>query len=111
MYIYNVTIKVLPSIEADWLVWMQTIHLDEVIETGKFDSYTFCELIDPTDDEGKTFVAQYFTDSKARYLAYIDEHAAELRQKGYDRFGNQFIAFRTVLEILKDSKSYAVRGS
>jgi hypothetical protein len=102
MYIYNVTIKILPSIETEWLTWMEHEHLDEVISTGCFDSYSFLKLIDPiSDDDGITYIAQYFTDSKERYEMYINEHAPRLREIGYARFGAQFIAFRTVLQKIK----------
>ena len=100
MYIYNVTIKVTPRIEDAWIKWMQETHLDEVVSTGQFDSYHFFELIEPKDDEGRTFVAQYFTDSEQRYQKYIDEFAPSLRDKGYQLFGNQFIAFRSILKRL-----------
>lgn len=100
MYIYNVTIKVSHSIVSDWIAWMHEEHLDEVIATGMFDKYSFFELIEPFDehDEGRTFVAQYFTDSKIRYERYIIEFAPLLREKGFARFGNLFIAFRTVMK-------------
>ena len=97
MYIYNVTIKILPAIEESWLKWMKTTHIDEVMKTGMFDTYMFSELIEPLDEEGKTYVIQYFTDAETRYLQYIQEFAPHLRQEGYNLFGNQFIAFRTVL--------------
>lgn len=98
MYIYNVTIKVHPDIEQEWLQWMKSTHINEVIETGMFDDYTFCELIEPADDEAKTFVVQYLTDSESRYQQYIQTFAPLLRQKGYDRFSDKFIAFRTVMK-------------
>ena len=100
MYIYNVTIKVTPSIAQEWLAWMQYEHMDEVLATGAFDSYALHELIDPIqqEDDGITYVAQYFTDTKDRYETYIEQHAPLLREKGFQRFGNQFIAFRTVMK-------------
>jgi hypothetical protein len=100
MYIYNVTIKITPAIELEWIDWMKNEHMDEVIATGAFDRYSFYKLIDPIseDDDGITYIAQYFTDSKERYELYINQHAPLLREKGYARFGNQFIAFRTVMK-------------
>lgn len=99
MYIYNVSIKILTSIESAWLQWMKEEHMDEVIATGMFDRYSLYELIEPADeDQSKTFVAQYFTDSEQRYIKYIEEFAPALRNKGYQKFGDQFIAFRTILK-------------
>ncbi len=100
MYIYNVTIKVTASIEKEWINWMKEEHLAEVIATGSFDRYSFFKLIEPIDeeDDGITYIAQYFTNTLERYKTYIDIHAPLLREKGYARFGNQFIAFRTVMK-------------
>ncbi|MFY8045434.1 MAG: DUF4286 family protein, partial [Chitinophagaceae bacterium] len=36
MFIYNVTVKIDPSIEADWIQWMKEEHIPEVLATGKF---------------------------------------------------------------------------
>lgn len=98
MYIYNVTIKINLSIEQEWLAWMMNEHLDEVIATGMFDKYSLLELIDPADEDSKTYIAQYFTDSADRYEQYIERFAPGLRQKGFELFGDEFIAFRTVLK-------------
>lgn len=100
MYIYNVTIKINHTIEQEWLSWMKNIHLQDVMATGKFDSYTFSELMDHHDEEGKTFVVQYYTSAKNRYEDYIQNHAPLLREKGFALFGNQFIAFRSVLKVI-----------
>lgn len=100
MYIYNVTIKVTHAIADEWIAWMQQEHLAEVVGTGLFDQYAFFELLEPLleEEEGRTFVAQYTTDSLVRYEAYITDFAPLLRDKGFARFGNQFIAFRSLMK-------------
>ncbi len=97
MYIYNVSIKLLPEIETEWIDWMKNEHIQEVMDTGMFDGYSLLELMDPVDEDGKTYIAQYSTDSKARYERYIAEFAPLLREKGYAKFGNRFIAFRSIM--------------
>ncbi len=100
MLIYNVTIKVETSIAADWLTWMQQIHIPEVIATGCFTHATTLRLLDTDDDEGPTYAVQYFTESKANYNRYIDKYAGQMRQKVFDKWGNQFIAFRSLMEVV-----------
>ena len=97
MYIYNVSIKLLPEIETEWIDWMTNEHIQEVMDTGMFDGYSLLELMDPVDEDGKTYIAQYSTDSEARYERYIAEFAPLLREKGYAKFGNRFIAFRSIM--------------
>lgn len=98
MFIYNVTVKVTHGIEVKWLEWMKNIHMDEVLATGMFDNYNLYRLYESADEEGVTYVAQYHTDSLARYENYIQVHAPIMREKGFQLFGDQFIAFRSVLE-------------
>ena len=97
MYIYNVSIKIQPEIEQAWLNWMKEEHMNEVLATGMFDHYSLFEMLDPIDEEGKTFIVQYETDQAQRYKTYINEFAPGLREKGYAKFGNQFIAFRSIM--------------
>jgi len=100
MFIYNVSIKLIPAIEQEWLQWMKEEHLDEVIATGMFDRYSLFELLEPGDDDGtKTFVVQYSTDSEANYKKYIDEFSSALREKGHQKFGDQFIGFRSFMKL------------
>lgn len=99
MYIYNVSIKLIPSIESAWLQWMKEEHMNEVLSTGMFDNAYLFELLEPKDEEdSKTYIAQYFTDSEERYTNYIEKYAPTLREKGYEKFGNQFIAFRSIMK-------------
>jgi hypothetical protein len=100
MYIYNVTIKIDASIETEWLEWMRSEHLDEVVATGMFDKYALLQLLEPAEDDHRTYIAQYYTDDESRYGQYIEQFAPALRQKGIDRFGDQFIAFRSILKQL-----------
>jgi Domain of unknown function (DUF4286) len=98
MFTYNVTIKIDKSIQAAWLLWMQETHLHEVLATGMFDSAQLHQLLEPQDEEGYTYVAQYTTSSIDNYNNYIANFAPALRDKGFALFGNKFIAFRSLLQ-------------
>jgi hypothetical protein len=99
MIIYNVTIKVQHDIAAEWLEWMKKEHMPELMKTGLFLDYRLCRLLEQDELEGITYTAQYFCDSLEHYNTYISEYAQKLRDKGFARFGNKFIAFRTVMEV------------
>lgn len=88
------------SLESEWLQWMKEEHIPDVLSTNLFSGYQLHQLIEPVveNDDGLTFVVQYFVDDEIKYEQYINDHAPLLRQKGYDRFGDQFIAFRTLLK-------------
>jgi hypothetical protein len=98
MYVYNVTIKIAAEIENDWKNWMLQTHLQDVVNTGCFTGYRFYELIqEEPDPEGPTYIAQYLAENKENYERYIEQHAGRLRQDGFNKWGNRFIAFRTIM--------------
>jgi hypothetical protein len=103
MYIYNVTIKIDKTIRTEWLQWMTNEHLPEVLQTGMFMSYKLVELLEPVDEEGYTFSAQYHCVSLQSYEQYIKEFAPLLRERGFQLFGNKFIAFRSLLQTIIES--------
>jgi hypothetical protein len=100
MYIYNVTIKVAHAIVADWLVWLREEHIPEMIATGCFDKATILQLLENTDEEGATYAVQYHALHRADHERYLAEFAPSMRQKGLDKWGENFIAFRTLMQIV-----------
>jgi hypothetical protein len=100
MYQYNVTIKIEKEIREQWLSWMTSEHLQQVLDTKCFDTAALSELIEPADEDGYTFVATYRTESKARYNTYIELYAPILREKGFQLFGDKFIAMRSLIHEL-----------
>lgn len=100
MIIYNVTVKAEPSIAADWLEWLKTEHIPEVIATGCFTHARVLHLLEQDDTEGITYAVQYHAGNKELYERYIDVFSGEMRKKAFDKWGNRFIAFRSVMEVV-----------
>ena len=100
MFIYNVTIKVHSSIWQQWLQWLQEEHVPEVLATGCFADARILRMLETDDSEGPTFTVQYTAESKAAYNQYIDRFAASMRQKSFDKWGDKFIAFRSVMQVV-----------
>ena len=100
MIIYNVTIKVHQSIKDAWLPWLQQEHIPGIIQTGCFTHATILRLLEIDDTEGPTYAVQYFAESKGLYNHYIENYAAAMRQKGFDKWGDKFIAFRSVMQVV-----------
>lgn len=100
MFIYNVTIKVEAPIADEWLQWMKEEHIPEVMATGCFEDYRIVRLLETDDTEGPTYAIQYNALSKAIYNQYINKYADALRQKTYDRWGQRFIAFRSLMQVI-----------
>jgi hypothetical protein len=99
--IYNLTVKVDPFIADRWLQWVLEEHAPEIIGTGCFTGYRVVRLLEVDDTEGPTFAIQYHAASKADYNRYIEMYAADMRKKSFDKWGDRFLAFRSVMQVVK----------
>jgi len=99
--IYNVTIKVMDAIAPDWLRWLREEHIPQVLGTKCFHEARVVRLLEVDDSEGPTYAIQYAAASKGDYNRYIQLHAERLRQASFDRWGDRFIAFRSVMEVVQ----------
>ena len=100
MIIYNVTIQVNNTIADDWLTWLKEVHIPEVMESHCFTHYKIVRLLEIDDSEGPTYAVQYYAESKADYNRYIELYATAFRQLGINKWGDNFVAFRSVLEVV-----------
>ena len=100
MLIYNVTTKVEWSIADDWVRWMKEEHIPTVIATGYFIKFQFVKLLESDEEEGPTFAIQYFVPSQNDFDAYIKFHADAFRKEIIEKWGNRFIAFRSLMEVV-----------
>jgi hypothetical protein len=105
--VFNVTIKVRWEIAEGWLVWQKTQHIPAHLATGAFDSYSLFRLLEQDEDEGPTFIVQYFTSSPERYQEYLTAFAPALQRAAQEKWGDGFIAFRTLMEGLGQGGSGA----
>lgn len=98
--IYNVTTQVSHCIADQWLKWLREEHIPDIVATGCFTHASVLRLIEVDETQGPTYAIQYHADSKALYNRYIENFAEEMRKKAIDRWGDQFIAFRSVLQVV-----------
>ena len=101
MFIYNVTIKIDWSIHDDWVQWMLHEHLNEMVNTGCFKHATLLRLLEVDEKEGPTYAAQYFAESKSDYNRYIERYSTVIRQKYFDKWGDNFVAFRSLMQLVQ----------
>jgi hypothetical protein len=101
MLIYNVTVKVEATIADAWLPWLLNEHIPSIMQTKCFADYKVVRLLEVDDSEGPTYAIQYYADSKADYNRYIELYAPTMRQLSFDKWGERFIAFRTLMELVQ----------
>lgn len=100
MLIYNVTTKVSWAIREAWVKWMLEKHIPEVMEKGGFSEYRFARLLETDETEGPTYTTQFYAANRDVYERYLAEHAAALRKDAQDNWGDQFIGFRSLMELV-----------
>lgn len=98
MIIYSVTVTIDNGVETDWVAWMRTQHIPDVMETGCFVAAHLHRLLDPMPETGlSTFNVQYECASMEAYEAYQSLHAPRLQFEHTMRYKDRFVAFRTLL--------------
>ena len=100
MIVYNVTTKVEHSIAEAWLQWLKQEHIPDLIHTGCFTHAIILRLTEIDESDGPTYAVQYYAESKESYNRYIEQYADELRKKVISKWGNKFISFRTIMQVV-----------
>jgi len=99
--IYNVTLGISPEIHDEWLQWMRTEHIPEILETGKFTSARILKVhFEHT--SAPTYAVQYSCPNMQRYEEYLRDYAPAIQAAHQERFGEHAHAIRTVLEVVCD---------
>jgi hypothetical protein len=98
MVLYNVTVKVDCDIADEWVNWMKSKHIPDVMETGVFVDSKLLKLVGMNEADGVTYAVQYFCDSFEDLEKYKMQYAPALQQEHADRYKDKFVAFRTVME-------------
>jgi Domain of unknown function (DUF4286) len=101
MIVYNNTCKVRWDIMEEWLAWQVEEQIPAMLRTGLFDNYQLYHLLEQDEDDGPTYVIQFFTSSLERYEQFLIGFAPAMQKAGWDKWGNSFIAFRTLLELIR----------
>lgn len=102
MIIYSVTAEVETGAAAEWLAWMRTTHIPEVVGTGCFSGCRIAELREPVSPPGYvTFVLDYSAPSLAELARYREHFAPALQQAHTARYGTRARASRTVRTLIE----------
>jgi hypothetical protein len=98
MVFYNVTIHIRNEQAEEWQAWMKAVHIPEVMATGLFEEHRFCRVISLDEEEYSTFSIQYACADMATLHRYQVQHAPRLQQAHTERYRDQFLAFRSIME-------------
>jgi len=100
MIIYNVTININHDDHDEWLEWMKSIHIPEVIQTGLFKYHRILKVLADEESGGITYSIQYYCENMKQFKEYELKHAPRLQKEHTDKYKDKFVAFRTLLEVV-----------
>lgn len=103
MILYNVTVSIDPQIHEEWLNWMRTVHIPEVIGTKCFQEARISR-IEGEEEGGMTYSIMYFAASEELYKNYKEKFAATMQKKHTEKYQGKFAAFRTILKVIEEFK-------
>jgi hypothetical protein len=98
MIIYNVTVNIEKSVHDDWLNWMKTSHIPDIMRTGMFTEYRILKVLGDDESGGHTYSVQYTCETFEKFRQYEDIYAPSFRGESISRYKDKFVAFRTLLE-------------
>ena len=99
--LYNVTVSIDPSIESDWVLWMQESHIPEVLQTKCFHKCVLSKV--HGNEAGEcTFSVLYWALSNEDYERYHLVHAPRLQAEHSARYEGKFVAFRTTMDLISE---------
>lgn len=97
--IYNVTVSIDIDVHDEWVEWMKSVHIPEVLATGMFLESRFTRVIGD-EEGGKTYSIQYLCESMDTYEKYQKIFAPQLQKEHNDKYAGKFAAFRTILNVV-----------
>jgi len=103
MILYNVTVSIDSTIQEEWLEWMRSKHIPDVMATNCFVESRISR-VHGEEEGGATYAISYISPSQQKYDEYIQKYAAELQREHSVKYNRQFAAFRTLLTVLEEFK-------
>ena len=98
MLVYSVSVNIVKDASQEWLDWMKSIHIPEVMATGCFTNFKLCKVIEPAqEDASVTYNVQYSCLKPETLDLYFEEFAPSLQKKHTDRYEGKFFAVRSIL--------------
>lgn len=103
MILYNITVSIDPNVHEDWLGWMRSVHVPQVMETGCF-LESRISRVHGEEEGGMTFSVMYLCPSQELLDEYQEKYAPLLQADHSARYNGKFAAFRTTLSVIEEFK-------
>jgi hypothetical protein len=98
--IYNVTTIIDHSCHNEWLEWMKSTHIPDILSTGFFTDCNMMRILEDHNPDGVSYAIQYKANSYGDYAQYQEEHAARLQNEVKKKFEGKYASFRTLMKVV-----------
>jgi hypothetical protein len=98
MIVYNITVNISYGAEKDWLHYMKSTHIPQILATGVPLECKLLRLLTEIENEGSTYTTQFKFRTMEDFLAYQTHHQAALLDRHHALFNGQYVSFKTLLE-------------
>lgn len=98
MLLYNITIGIDKEVELEWLQWMKTEHIPEVMKTKLFYDFKIYKVLQDQDEDNISYSVQYLAQTLDHVTLYFEKFAPAILEKLRLRFKDKHVAFMTLLE-------------
>lgn len=103
MIIYNVTVNIDAEVHDEWLEWMRSRHIPDVMSTGCF-TESKISRIHGEEQGGMSYAIQYIAPNQDKLDVYQQLFAPKLQHEHTSKYQGKFAAFRTILSIVEEFK-------
>lgn len=103
MILYNVTVSIDPEVSGEWLQWMRSKHIPDVMATKCFKESRLSR-IQGEEEGGITYSVMYLCPSQELLDTYQTIHAPALQKEHSEKYSGRFAAFRTFLTVIEEFK-------
>ena len=100
MIIQNITYSINKDLEQDFLNWMQSVHIQNVMITGFPKSFKIMRLLTEVENGGVTFSVQYNFDTMNNFETFENEYFDDLNYEVDKRYRGKYVFFPSLLEEL-----------
>ena len=98
MIIFNITVNISHPAEKEWLAYMKTTHIPEIMATNLPVEIKLLILLTEIDNDGSTYTTQFKFRTMEDFLAYQTQYQDELLEKHHRLFNGHYVSFKTLLE-------------
>lgn len=101
MIIQNTTICIDITIEQEWVLWMNTVFMPMMRETGYISQVRLFRVLTTDEEGGASYALQMECSSEENYESFAKKFQSRFDALHLNKYQNRFAAFSTLLREAK----------